>query len=171
MKKFLALVSVLVFLCSTALAAGGDPSKLPQVEDDGYAYYFGEVGPCYDENGDQIWESRFDEGVIYILSLAGGVKQAMVAVNEETKDIQIVVRVSPSPNEKTAKDVADSAVRLLNLAFSGTESYKSPSKYYFGSLYDQYDVVVSVCDTYGNKLLTGAIVKKLHTFGWSKFKN
>lgn len=68
-----------------------------------------------------------------------------IQVNEDEKKITFSVIVGDSTEPNVALDFADTIIRRFNLsAFSYDSNIKLGTKEYYGSLYDDYDILIGV---------------------------
>lgn len=88
------------------------------------------------------------------------VQDAAIAV--KGGKISFAVIVGAAINEETAKDIGDNFVRQLSAFTDGS----TPTKDYYGELYDQYDVLITVGDSAQNVIVQGAKVKGAKKITW-----
>ncbi|WP_377890411.1 hypothetical protein [Alkalihalobacillus sp. R86527] len=88
------------------------------------------------------------------------VKDAAIAV--DGNDISFAIIANSSVTEETAKELGDNFVRMLG-SFSGGES---PSKDYYGGLYDDYSALVKVADSSEEEIMMGAMSKGTQRITW-----
>ncbi|RAP30712.1 hypothetical protein C2W64_01908 [Brevibacillus laterosporus] len=89
------------------------------------------------------------------------VKDAAIAV--EGPRASLVVTVDYAVNKETAKNIADNFVRTLGSEAGG----KSPTRDYYGEVYDYYDILVTVITPDGKEVLLGAKVTSASNIRWN----
>lgn len=165
MKRMLCIALVAMMLVPGALA---EPAKeLPQPDEKGRTTYSGEIGWLFDEKGNFIKESLFDEAVLWIEEIPGVYDACIVVETGKYYDtINIIIMASPTPSKTEAKELADSAVRNVGNLFSMMDGYKGPSKNYFGSIFDEYALLVGVYSLSKNQIVLGAAAKGTQRLTW-----
>ena len=167
MKKVLCLALVLLML---AVCAAAENAKLPQPDEDGITTYTGEVGLLLDENGEYIKESLFDESVRKILEIVG-VAQATVEVQpaaQENEHPQITISIIGKgvPSVPDAQYMGETAIRTIGDLFGMLEEYEASTAETFGTLFDAYQVMVTVLSTAGSLISFGAVSAGSHVLMW-----
>lgn len=165
MKKFICMVLALLMIVPCAIAEKA--KELPQPDENGKTTYTGEIGWLFNEDGSAIKESLFDEAVRWIEEIPG-VYDACIIVKEGEKygNINLAIVVSPTPTIDEAKDIADSAIRQMGMLFGMTNEYEGPNAKSFGTLYDEYNLLVGVFTQAGKQLCLGAITSSWGRITW-----
>ena len=165
MKKLLCLYLVFMIVMPCAFAEGA--KSLPQPDEEGKTTYLGEGGWLFNEDGSAIKESLFDEAVRWIEEIPG-VYDACIIVKEGNKygDINLAIVVDSTPTVAEAKDIADSAIRQIGMLFGMMDEYEGPNAKSFGTLYDDYNLLVGVFTKSGKQLCLGAITSSRGRITW-----
>ena len=155
MKKIIAVF--LVFLMAVSFAVA-EEKTLPQPDDEGKTTYLGEVGWLFDEEGNFVKESLFDQAVLWIEEIPGVYDACIIVEKGKYYDrIMLAIVASPTPSVAEAKEIADSAIRQMGTLFGMTDEYEGPDAESFGTLYDDYPLLVSVFSKDGKQICMGAI--------------
>lgn len=97
------------------------------------------------------------------------VKDVLIQVNEEEKQITISVVVGDATKPSVALEYADTVIRQLNLfANMQDSSIQLGSKDYYGGIYDQYSLSIGIApfskvDNHKEWFIFDAVAKKAHT--------
>lgn len=89
-----------------------------------------------------------------------GVSDAAISIKDG--QISFAVIVGASTNEETAQEIGANFIRQLSSFTEGS----TPTKDYYGELYDQYDVLITVADSAKNVIAQGAKVKSSSKITW-----
>ncbi len=167
MKKIGCLLLILMLIVSSAVAETN--KQLPQKDEEGRTTYVGDVGWLFDENGNAILESLFDESVLWIEEIPG-VYDACITVEEGKyyNKINIAIVTDKMLSVEEAKDIADSAARNVGNCFSLSGKYEGPSQNSFGGIFDEYGLLIGVFSKSGKQIVMGAAVAGAHHFTWAK---
>ncbi|PVE74434.1 hypothetical protein [Priestia megaterium] len=88
------------------------------------------------------------------------VEDAAVSLKDEK--ISMAVIVNSATNKEKAKEIGDNFVRQLGSFADG----KVPTKDYYGEIYDQYDLLISVGNSAQDIIISGAKVKEASKITW-----
>ena len=95
------------------------------------------------------------------------IKDVLIQVDGD--EINIVVQVPSVVDDDTAKMAGEDVARYLAfLASVANNYYKQPGSDDIGSLYDRYDLMIYVDDSYENYEIYGAKVKTSKAIHWNK---
>lgn len=166
MKKLLAVALVLFLLVPCAVAE--QVKELPQPDEKGRTTYSGEIGWLFDDNGDYILESLFDEAVLWIEEIPE--VYDVCIVTEEGKyynSLNIAIVCNSRPSVSEAKEIADSAIRIIGSLFGMTDNYDGPTKDNFGTIFDDYMTLIAVFPRIGNDyIVMGAVASSYAHITW-----
>ena len=166
MKRF--LCSVFAFLMIVSCASAEKTHQLPQKDEKGRTTYVGEVGWLFDDNGDYILESLFDEAVLWIEEIPE--VYDVCIVTEEGKyynSLNIAIVCNSRPSVSEAKEIADSAIRTIGSLFGMTDKYDGPTKDNFGTIFDDYMTLIAVFPRIGNDyIVMGAVASSYAHITW-----
>ena len=117
-------------------------------------------------NGVPIVDSTINEmiaGYDYI-------KDISIEVDESGKEINIAVQISASTSVETAKMAGEDVARYLSAqaswATNSWRDYEAPGSNDLGSLYEEYNLLIYVDDSFGNFNLYGAKVTSAKKIIW-----
>ncbi|MEH6965354.1 hypothetical protein [Priestia megaterium] len=88
------------------------------------------------------------------------VEDAAVSLKDEK--ISMAVIVNSATDKEKAKEIGDNFVRQLGSFSDG----KVPTKDYYGEIYDQYDLLISVGNSAQDIIVSGAKVKEASKITW-----
>lgn len=97
------------------------------------------------------------------------VKDAFISVDHESKLVTMTIAVNAATNKKTALDLADTMIRQFSSNVSlHDSSFTQPSSDRYGSLFDEYDIAISVApiqyvENPSKWLYNKRIAKGMHT--------
>lgn len=164
MKRLFATIIALILLLSIPFMSLAESKELPKADEDGNITYLGEVGLRDDGNGNFLVASLFDQAVIE-LKYRDAISDACIMVNETEKDVTIVIVVKDASDKAEVRDICDSAVKTVGTTFS-FGSYEGPSMDYYGSIFDEYDLVIGAFDKDKNQVCIGGKSKTSPVIAW-----
>ncbi|MDF1510187.1 hypothetical protein PZE06_18800 [Robertmurraya sp. DFI.2.37] len=88
------------------------------------------------------------------------VSDAAISVKNDT--ISFAVIVGASTNKETAQEIGDNFIRQLSAFTDGS----TPTKDYYGELYDEFDVLITIADPAENIIAQGAKVRTSPKITW-----
>lgn len=95
------------------------------------------------------------------------IKDAFIEVDEEKKEIDIVVQIPSSTDMETAKMAGEDVARYLAaMANFANSYYEIPGSESIGGIYDKYDLVIYVDDGNGNYNIYGGKVTTSKKITW-----